>query len=55
MTYPAPLKIKDYDPLAGKEAIFILVGAKLGMLEYESIETGYTKLVTFEEALRRAI
>jgi len=55
MAVAPPLKILYYDKEAGKECVHALIGYKLGKLEYESVLTGRTVLLTLEEALKHRI
>ncbi|MCS7369087.1 MAG: hypothetical protein NDF57_05195 [archaeon GBS-70-058] len=55
MAIAPPIKILFFDPEAGKECVFVLIGYKLGLLEYESVLTGRTILLTLEEALLHRI
>ena len=41
--------------MEGRECTWRLVGLKLGLLEYESECSGYSRLYTVEEALARAV
>ena len=50
-----PIKIFYFDKEAGKQCVHILVGYKLGLLEYESVLTGRTVLLTLEEAIKHRI
>lgn len=54
MRIAAPLEIIYYDKEAGKECIWVLIGFKLNMAEYESLLTGKTILLTVEEAWKHA-
>ena len=55
MTISPPIKILYYDREAGMECVHVLIGYKLGKLEYESVLTGRTVLLTLEEALKHRI
>jgi len=55
MAISPPIKIFYLDKEAGKECVHVLVGFKLGLLEYESVLTGRTVLLTLEEALKHRI
>jgi len=55
MAVAPPIKILYFDKEAGKECVHVLLGWKLGMLEYESVLTGRTVLLTLEEALKHRI
>jgi len=55
MAISPPIKIFYYDKEAGKECVHVLIGYKLGLLEYESVLTGRTVLLTLEEAIKHRI
>lgn len=54
MRLAAPLEIIYYDKEAGKECIWVLIGYKMGMAEYESLLTGKTMLLPIDTAWKHA-